>query len=128
MSSVKISVSDNIVNHPTLGDILLDIQGDLEIDVPVNSEDENSGQDPQQKVIQFGRLEVEEDGKNCVLYVGTKQRLKGKIVKLEPPLALMKFTENDQNTQQDGAKTKNVEIIRIIKQKLVFKDRPLPIM
>ena len=127
MTSVKISISDNIVNHPTLGDILLDIQGDLEIDVPVNTEDAMSEKDPQQEVVQFGRLEVEEDGKNCVLYVGTKQRLKGKVVKLEPPLALMKFSENDQNPQH-GVKTKQVEIVRVIKQKLVFKDRPLPIL
>ena len=55
--------------------------------------------------------------KEVIVYIGTKQRLIGKLLKLPSPLAIMQFDQDN-----------NVKIEKIIMYKFQFIDRPLPIM
>lgn len=148
--SVQISQDPNIVNYPLLGDIILEIQGDLEIDKPAETDitktfkfgqlDFNLSITDEQLTQICEELEITKDEidinklsqisqslkdeicncnnkKEVVVYIGTKQRLIGKLLKLPSPLALMQFDQEN-----------NVKIEKIIKYKFQFVDRPLPIM
>lgn len=148
--SVQISQDPNIVNYPLLGDIILEIQGDLEIDKPAETDitktfkfgqldfnlsitDEQLTQICEELEITKDELDINKlsqisqslkdeicncnNKKEVVVYIGTKQRLIGKLLKLPSPLALMQFDQEN-----------NVKIEKIIKYKFQFVDRPLPIM
>jgi uncharacterized protein YpuA (DUF1002 family) len=147
---VDISQDPNIINYPLLGDIIIEIQGDLEIDKPAETDiaktfkfgqldfnlrlnDEQIDQICQELLITKDEIDInklsqisqtlKDDICNCnnkkevVVYIGTKQRLIGKLLKLPSPLALMQFDHEN-----------NVKIEKIIKYKFQFVDRPLPIM
>lgn len=86
---------------------MLEIQGDLQIEA--NPQEENA-------TVRFGQLQIQD--KQATLFIGTKQRLLGQLVALDPPLGLMKF---DKETQK-------VQLMDFIEWKVLFKDRPLPIM
>jgi chromosome transmission fidelity protein 8 len=75
--------------------------------------------DDDTSAIRFGKLELE--GNKATLLIGNSQRLIGDLKEIKPPLALIKFDNNDNEGSQ-------VEIIDVIKYKLVFTGRPLPIM
>ncbi|KAH3900048.1 Ctf8p SCDLUD_004366 [Saccharomycodes ludwigii] len=122
MPSTEVKIQDNILEHPQLGCILIEIQGDLEIDLHQFKEDPD-------RTMQFGKLEILDDN-HVVLFIGKKQRLLGHISKLDPPVALLKFSNSTEaiNNSINNNKQSNVEILRIIKNKMVFRDRPLPIM
>ncbi|SMN19135.1 similar to Saccharomyces cerevisiae YHR191C CTF8 Subunit of a complex with Ctf18p that shares some subunits with Replication Factor C and is required for sister chromatid cohesion [Maudiozyma saulgeensis] len=108
------------------GNMILEIQGDLDIpDIePTAEEITNSNTEVQfntykgENIIRFGLLNISEDKKHATLYIGKKQRLLGTVVELETPLGLLKFNS------QDG----QVDLCDIIQYKVLFKDRPLPIM
>lgn len=86
------------------GLLLLEIQGEL--NVP-----------DAQEAIQFGRLQFDErDEKKVVLFIGTSQRLLGTVEPLPKPLGLLK--------QENG----RMELVDVIHKRLLFKQRPLPIM
>lgn len=70
-------------------------------------------------IVKFGSLEIEEDMKRATLFIGNSQRLIGNIVKLDKPLGVLKLVENEEE---------NCEIVDIIEMKIIFKQRPLPIM
>ncbi|KAL6936913.1 hypothetical protein ACO0OL_001464 [Hanseniaspora opuntiae] len=147
---VDISQDHDIVHYPLLGDIIIEIQGDLEIDKPTEIDrrkaykfgqlDFNLSLNDNQisqicEELQITKEEIDVDKmaqlsqplkddicngnnkKEVVLFIGTKQRLIGKLLKLPSPLAIMKFDQD-----------KNVKIEKIIKYKFQFVDRPLPIM
>ncbi|AMD22102.1 HGL238Cp [Eremothecium sinecaudum] len=106
----------------TFGNMMVDIQGDLEIQIEkLEYNDSNVGnllilQDGV-KCLKYGVLTYDMDTKDATLIVG-KQRLLGKVVKLDEPLALFDFDES----------TEKVNLIDIITHKCLFKERPLPIM
>lgn len=108
----------------SLGNTLLEIQGDLEIpsQPSENNEDENGDKRfavyRNENIVRFGLLTIGADNKSATLYVGKKQRLLGNIVKLDPPLGLLKFENN----------TGAVEMQDIFNYKIIFSNRPLPIM
>ncbi|CAL9736918.1 chromosome transmission fidelity protein 8 [Monosporozyma servazzii] len=101
----------------SLGRTIVEIQGDLKL--PIN----NSPEDHPDAELRFGLLDIEENHDDPVmsrvtLYVGQKQRLLGKVVSLDVPLGLLNFNKGDNKvTLQD-----------IIRYKILFQDRPLPIM
>lgn len=105
------------------GSTILEIQGDLEIS---HMGPDSSHPDPEHRfntfqdegIVRFGLLNVSEDMKHATLYIGKKQRLLGSVVELETPLGLLKFNE------EDGT----VNLCDILHYKILFKDRPLPIM
>lgn len=108
----------------SLGNTLLEIQGDLEIpsQPPENNEDENGDKRfavyKNENIVRFGLLTIGADNRSATLYVGKKQRLLGNIVKLDPPLGLLKFENN----------TGAIEMQDIFNYKIIFSNRPLPIM
>lgn len=70
-------------------------------------------------VVKIGRVEIEEDFNKVTLFISTTQRLVGKIVKLDPPLALLKLAKSDNQP---------CEMMDLITSKMIFSSRPLPIM
>lgn len=63
--------------------------------------------------VKFGRVEF--DGRKVTMFIGQLQRLIGEIVELKTPLGLLKVLSG-------------IEMVDVIKQKVIFKDRPHPIM
>lgn len=148
--SVDISKDQNILEYPILGDILVEIQGDLEIEKP-NASDateefkfgelvfslhiNNEQLEQVKKELNIGDEDVNlqslnglsnelkdaicktNDKKECVIFIGTKQRLIGKFLKLPEPLAVLEMKGKEK-----------VSVNKIIKYKFQFVDRPLPIM
>ncbi|KTB11812.1 Chromosome transmission fidelity protein 8 [Nakaseomyces glabratus] len=104
----------NTIETP-LGTIMVEIQGSLELPTSIDEDSELSKKFDGVDAVKFGSLNIED--KKAVLYVGKKQRLLGKVVKLSTPLGILKFNEG-----------KNVEMLDIIEYKVIFSDRPLPIM
>ncbi|CAI4039564.1 hypothetical protein SMKI_08G2320 [Saccharomyces mikatae IFO 1815] len=106
-----------------LGITMLEIQGELELPsdfISLAKEDSQhdgrfSVQDGQ-TIIRFGSLQI--DGERATLFVGKKQRLLGKVTKLDVPVGIMHFSSKDNK----------VELVDVMKYKIIFKDRPLPIM
>ncbi|SCU78817.1 LADA_0A07844g1_1 [Lachancea dasiensis] len=129
MPSVEISVSQlkslfensETVSIPTrLGNTLLEIQGELEYPLvpPANDVGKKFGVHNNENIVQFGLLQLEEGSTQATMLVGEKQRLLGSVVKLETPLGLLKFEHS----------TGLVKLQDVIRYKITFKDRPLPIM
>ncbi|CUM66158.1 uncharacterized protein PRCAT00003816001 [Priceomyces carsonii] len=111
---------DNFVSTP-YGLSLLEIQGDLNL--PTNSLEDDPGTvkiDDIREAVKFGKLEIDEkDSSRITLYIGKSQRLLGSIVDLDTPLAVMKVPTDE---------SVDIEIVDVIKKKMIFKQRPLPIM
>ena len=115
-STIETSDNDGPLTIMTaLGRTIIEIQGDLEISTNMEGSQDQS--------VRFGLLDIEENIKDPVLskvtlYVGQKQRILGKVVSLETPLGLLKFDKiNNKVILED-----------IIRYKILFQDRPLPIM
>lgn len=100
-----------------LGNMMLEIQGDLELPRQW-SEDQRFTTIDKEQLVRWGLLHIDSSRNNAILFVGRKQRLLGSLVKLDTPLGLIKFN------QQDGI----VEMQDIFYYKVLFKSRPLPIM
>ncbi|KAF7160391.1 hypothetical protein CNMCM5623_005946 [Aspergillus felis] len=66
--------------------------------------------------------------KRVYLYVGRYQRMTGEVKKLAQPLALVqkrkRHPEDDRAAESEG---EELEIMEIIKYKLLFKNRPEPV-
>jgi chromosome transmission fidelity protein 8 len=117
---------DNVLSTP-FGLVLLEIQGELNIphEVTTNNLQDFITVDSIHRAVKFGQLKVDEkDPKKLTLFVGNSQRLIGDLVKLNPPLAVLKVPID----KSDLIKNKSIDMIDIIENKLIFKERPLPIM
>lgn len=100
-----------------LGKMIVEIQGTLELPSEISKDNELYRSIDGYDTVHFGNLSIESKEK-AILFVGKKQRLLGKVVKLNPPLGLLKFNDNGSN----------VELLDVIEYKVIFSDRPLPIM
>lgn len=124
--------SPSIIKTP-MGLAMIEIQGELNIPnekpVGLSSEEDKlfktcnlppflSNKEPVD-VVKIGSVEIEEESKRVTLFISTTQRLVGKIVKLDPPLGLMKLSQDDKEP---------CEIVDVITSKMIFSSRPLPIM
>ncbi|AAS52848.1 AER166Cp [Eremothecium gossypii ATCC 10895] len=106
-----------------LGSTIIEIQGDLQIP---SQRPQEAGTDPEHRfvehegrdILRFGEVSYDMETKKACMYVGRKQRLLGTVVKLDPPLGILRFR----------AETSSVELEDVIRYKLLFKDRPLPII
>ena len=91
--------------------------------------------------VKFGHLEFDKkDESKVTLFIGKSQRLIGNIVKLDTPLGLLKIPlsgangmnleddQNDKDKDDASESTEKVQMIDIVKAKMIFKHRPLPIM
>ncbi|CEP60968.1 Ctf8p LALA0_S02e03774g [Lachancea lanzarotensis] len=110
----------NVTVTTPLGNTLLEIQGDLEFPLvpPANDADNKFSIYNNEDIVRFGLLQVDSDSKKATMLVGEKQRLLGSVVKLDSPLGLLKFDHL----------TGSVDLQDVIRYKIIFKDRPLPIM
>lgn len=100
------------------GRALLEIQGVLNL--PTSTPEESSVHagnfirvGDEGTAVKFGRVEF--NGDKATMFVGNLQRLLGEVVPLAVPLGVLKVEEG-------------LEIVDVIKYKLIFKDRPLPVM
>ena len=106
-----------------LGRCIVEIQGDLEIPTHelksiTDAQLESGTYNARNDIVRIGSLEIDDSMETATLYIGKKQRLLGKVVKLEMPLGLLKFNERDSS----------VELCDLLEYKVLFTDRPLPIM
>ncbi|CAH02118.1 Ctf8p [Kluyveromyces lactis] len=106
----------------SLGHVMIEIQGDLQhpqksID-PALDVDSRFIEHEGNGLVRFGILSYDLETKHVTLFIGNKQRLMGSIVKIEPPLGLLKFDKADGT----------VSLRDVLKYKIIFKNRPLPIM
>lgn len=100
-----------------MGNMILEIQGDLQVpSVPQDNERFSKFQGSD--IVRFGLLSIDMEKSSAILFIGKKQRLLGSLVKLDTPLGLLKFN-HDSGT---------VEMQDIFNYKVIFKNRPLPIM
>jgi chromosome transmission fidelity protein 8 len=60
--------------------------------------------------------------KRVYLYVGKHQRLTGEVKKLPKPMGIMRKRQKSDNDDAD-----ELEIVEIIKHKIVFSQRPEPV-
>ena len=108
---------------------LLEIQGDLNLPESVPPPDTPNKEylsqfvkiDEVYDAVKCGSLEFSETDKSDVtLYIANSQRLLGKIVPLQPPLGILKVPL--------GGNEPHMDMVDIITHKMVFNQRPLPIM
>lgn len=69
--------------------------------------------------------------KRVYLYVGENQRMVGECKKLGKPFAVVKRREAGEDVRMGGAETEaageELEIVEVVKHKLVFSGRPEPV-
>jgi chromosome transmission fidelity protein 8 len=79
-------------------------------------------------------MEYDGNGKNVTLIVGKHQRLRGEIVKLKNPLAILQMAGTDlpaigpTQLSQGVADSVDIPIIEVITHKIVFNKRPEPVV
>ncbi|CAI5759764.1 unnamed protein product [Candida verbasci] len=116
----------NIITTP-YGLTLLEIQGELNLPDKVVENNENFIKvDEIYDAVKFGNLVFDQKETNkVILFIGNSQRLLGTIEKLNTPLGVLKIpVKNDDNMEIE----EDIKMIDIVKHKLIFKQRPLPIM
>ncbi len=116
----------------------------LEIQGTINLPDVHPGSKPED--VSIGRLEFQEYDaskpesttwmKSVYLYVGKHQRLMGEVKKLPKPLAVVKkrvrlHEDTDPSREQESTRPEEqqdeLEIVDVIKWKIVFSSRPEPV-
>jgi hypothetical protein len=117
---------------------LLELQGTINLPVRDSTQPENESTDPDNPSLAYetpiGKLlfpdyspQNAKDDTNCMkkayLYVGRYQRMTGEVKKLPKPLAII------QRRQSEGVEdaAEQLEIVEIVKYKLIFKNRPEPV-
>lgn len=70
------------------------------------------------------------DTKKIELLIGKNQKLVGEIRKLEKPLGVMKFPAADVSGvgNQQFFDENSIQLVDIVRYKLLFKNRPVPLM
>ena len=111
----------------------------LEIQGTIHGHFQHSSEDTTPITHQIGRLEfplynpqvLSDDGwmKKVYLYVGKSQRLTGEVKKLGKPLGILRKVErnDDQDGDGGGDGVEALEIVDIVKFKVLFSGRPEPV-
>lgn len=140
-SNEEENTNDNIISTP-FGLSILEIQGELNLPQTFPKPGETHKPDYLEnfatvndiyEAVKFGKLEFDPKNKsNVTLYIGKSQRLLGSMVDLETPLAVLRVPTDENNNEEEGdthtEEKEGIKIVDIIKKKLIFKHRPLPIM
>lgn len=126
------SVPGNCFVSTPFGLSILEIQGELNL--PSAPPTNPAGVDPEYlgnfakvddiyDAVKFGRMEFDESNPSrVVLYIGKSQRLLGSVETLREPLGVLKVStvaNKDDNS---------MKFMDVIHKKIIFKQRPLPIM
>ncbi|KAI2632349.1 hypothetical protein GGR54DRAFT_30802 [Hypoxylon sp. NC1633] len=116
----------------------------LELQGTINLPETDENADGSSKEIEIGRLifpdyypDTQDPTstswmKRIHLYVGEHQRLTGEVKKLPKAMAIIKKRVNssedlDMTNSQPSSTTEDLEIVEIVKYKLVFSQRPEPV-
>ncbi|KAK6500952.1 hypothetical protein TWF506_003710 [Arthrobotrys conoides] len=67
------------------------------------------------------------DVKRVWLYVGKHQRLTGEVKALPKPLGVLRKRKPDASAGNNGTEEEELEIVDIIKHKIIFSKRPEPV-
>lgn len=135
------SNSDNLI-FTSYGLTLLEIQGELNLPLKYPKGKPQTPEDFEYlnnfitindiyHAVKFGNLVFDpHDDKKVTLFIGKSQRLLGNIVKLQTPLAILRIPTNRNGDDDDDMvdDKEDIKIVDIVKAKLIFKQRPLPIM
>ncbi|OBA23468.1 hypothetical protein METBIDRAFT_76483 [Metschnikowia bicuspidata var. bicuspidata NRRL YB-4993] len=109
---------------------LLEIQGELNL--PLSAPVSHEGMDPDYlknfakvdgiyDAVRFGKMEFDEkDSSKVVLFIGSSQRLLGTVEPLRNPLGVLRVPAENSG--------ENMKIVDVIEKKILFQQRPLPIM
>lgn len=128
--SSAVADSGGCVISTPFGLSLLEIQGELNL--PEHAPQNTDGLDPEYisnfakvndtyEAVKFGRMEFDDkDPLKAVLYIGKSQRLLGSVVTLTNPLGVLRVPTDGT---ADG-----IKFVDLIYKKVIFKQRPLPIM
>lgn len=122
-------IQGNCVVSTPFGLSILEIQGELNLPSapPLNP----AGVDPEYlgnfakvddiyDAVKFGQMEFDESNPSkVVLYIGKSQRLLGTVETLREPLGVLRVS-----TRED----KLMNFMDVVHKKIIFKQRPLPIM
>lgn len=121
--------SDDVIATP-YGLCIVEIQGVLNL-----PKDSNSSSNDWIKVedvydaVKFGKIQISDS--KVTLFIGNSQRLEGRIETLDPPLGVLKIPtpSNEKNdSPNESTNPSTISMIDIIKKKIIFRQRPLPIM
>ena len=120
--------------HTPAGMALLELQGTFNL--PVTDADAD-GQTL--TLTQIGRVVFDADAgetKRVYMYVGEHQRMTGEIKALPKPVAIVRRRRHKQDDDDDnddgdgggqGGGVEELEIVEIVKFKIVFSQRPEPV-
>lgn len=127
-----------------VGLALLELQGT--INLPGGEDTGGSGASQQGSAVPIGRLDFpdyREDAldpsstvwmKRVYMYVGQHQRLTGEVKKLPKPLAVIRRKGADgvlasatATEEEDADRVEELEVVEIVKYKLMFSQRPEPV-
>lgn len=123
----------SILKTPT-GLLLIEVQGTLHIGQKALVSSGSLGLDANETVSKashdligvFDFSELEKGGKEIVLNVDQHQRLRGKIVKLKDPIAILRTDAISDSTNPD--EPPEIPIVDIVEFKAVFSNMPEPIV
>lgn len=127
-----VKADDMIITTP-FGLALIDIQGELNIPDRINGKADSipGGScthitiDEIYHAVRVGKLQINENNpREAILFVGQSQKLVGTVDDLKPPLAVMRIPNREPDTQA----SEPVKIVDVLRKKVVFKNRPLPVM
>lgn len=146
----KPSTNDNDLIFTPYGLMLLEIQGELNLPNEFPQGQPKTDEDHEylnnfitineiQHAVKFGNLVFDEkDNSKVTLYIGKSQRLLGNVVKLSTPLAVLRIPlknedemtvdSNNDNVNKFKQEEELIKLVDIVKAKVIFKQRPLPIM
>ena len=144
------STNDNDLIFTPYGLMLLEIQGELNLPNEFPQGQPKTDEDHKylnnfitineiQHAVKFGNLVFDEkDNSKVTLYIGKSQRLLGNVVKLSTPLAVLRIPlknedemmvdSNNDNVNKFKQEEELIKLVDIVKAKVIFKQRPLPIM
>lgn len=118
---------------------LLEMQGTINTPSPPTQDDDDESTQPGSYETPIGRLVfpdyepgTSEGGawqKRVYLYVGMHQRLTGEVKKLLKAIAIIRkrAPSEAEGTSEGGQGAEELEIVEIVKYKIIFSNRPEPV-
>lgn len=126
-ATVTPGISNGVVRLDN-GVAIIEIQGALNRgSVPLVASDTDLNRDSQADdapitVTDIGEIELEEgaeNGSSATMIVGRQQLMRGKVVKLAKPLAVLELPTNSGENEE-------VKTLEVVTHKIVFNQRPEP--
>lgn len=125
------------------GLVMIEIQGTIHRPTAVPQQFTSTSDDPNpafiktkhgKDAVNIGKLkfDIANPNSNKVeLLIGKNQKLVGSIKELEKPLGILQFPKLEEPSKandQEYLKTQRVQLMEIVKHKLIFSNRPVPLM